>query len=67
MEEIFGDAGIEITKENRKNIDEAIHKIVAIDYKHCPDAWKRIKEIIKGNDEKKKMEFIRRIKEESGR
>jgi len=65
MEDIFRDAGIEITKENRKDIDEAIHKIVDIDYKNCPEAWKKIKDITKGDDENKKVEFIRRIKEEA--
>ena len=67
MEEIFRDAGIEVTKENKKDIDRAIHKIVDTDYKNCPDAWKKVKEIIRGNDEKKKAEFVRRIKEETGK
>jgi len=66
MEEIFDLAGIEITKENKKDIDRAMHTIVDVDYKNCPDAWKKVKEIIKGSDEGKKAELIRRIKEESG-
>lgn len=65
MEDIFRDAAIEVTKENRKDINEAIHKIVDIDYKNCPDAWRKIKEIIKSDDENKKAEFIHRIKEET--
>jgi hypothetical protein len=65
MEEIFTDAGVEVTKENKKDIDRAIHKIIETDYKNCPDAWKKVKEAIKGNDEKKKAEFIRRLKEET--
>jgi hypothetical protein len=67
MEEIFRDAGIEVTKENKKDIDRAIHKIVDTDYKNCPDAWKKVKEVIKGGDVKKKAEFVRRIKEETGK
>jgi len=66
MEDIFGLAGIDITKDNKKDIDRAIHKIVEIDYKNCSDAWKKIKEIIKGNDEDKKAELISRIREEAG-
>ncbi len=66
MEDIFSQAGIDITKDNKKDIDRAIHKIVEIDYKNCSDAWKKIKEIIKGNDETKKAELIKRIKEEAG-
>jgi hypothetical protein len=67
MEEIFRDAGIEVTKENKKDIDRAIHKIVDTDYKNCPDAWKKVKEAIKSNDEKKRAEFVSRIKEEAGK
>lgn len=66
MEEIFSQAGIEITKDNKKDIDRVIHNIVDIDYKNCPDAWKKVKEIIKGDDEKKKAELVRRIKDEAG-
>ena len=66
MKEIFSQAGIEITKDNKKDIDRAIHNIVDIDYKNCPDAWKKVKEIIKGDDEKKKAELVRRIKDEAG-
>ena len=66
MEDIFSQAGIDITKDNKKDIDRAIHKIVEIDYKNCSDAWKKIKEIIKGNDETKKAELIKRIREEAG-
>jgi len=31
-----------------------------------PDAWKKVKEIIKGQDQAKKEKFIRAIKEEIG-
>jgi hypothetical protein len=40
MKEIFDEAGIEITPKNRKQVDQAIHEIMAVDYKHCPQAWK---------------------------
>jgi len=66
MEDIFSQAGIDITKDNKKDIDRAIHKIVEIDYKNCSDAWKKIKEIIKGDDKDKKAELINRIREEAG-
>jgi hypothetical protein len=43
LNEIFEQAGITVTKENRKDIDRAIHKIVGIDYKNCPATWKEVK------------------------
>jgi hypothetical protein len=64
IDEIFSELNIEITKENKKDIDRALHKIVGVEYKNCPDAWKRIKEIIRGNDENKKKKFILYIEEE---
>jgi hypothetical protein len=43
LNEIFEQAGITVTKENRKDIDRAIHKIVGTDYKNCPATWKEVK------------------------
>ncbi|MHB1253206.1 MAG: hypothetical protein ACYCZ1_03480 [Candidatus Humimicrobiaceae bacterium] len=38
MQEIFEQTGIEDTKEIKKDMDSAIHKIVDIEYKSYPDA-----------------------------
>ncbi|OPY32410.1 MAG: hypothetical protein A4E32_00991 [Methanomassiliicoccales archaeon PtaU1.Bin124] len=43
MDDLLKEAGIELTKENRKAVDEAVHRIVEVEYKHCPDAWKAVK------------------------
>lgn len=64
MDEIFKELNIEITKENKKDIDRAIHKIVEVEYKNCSNTWKRVKEIIRGSDENKKKKFISYIKKE---
>ena len=64
MDEIFEELNIEITKENKKDIDKTLHKIVGAEYKNCSDAWKRVKEIIRGSDENKKKDFILQIKKE---
>ena len=64
MDEVFKELNLEITKENKKEIDKALHKIVGVEYKNCPDAWKRVKEIIRGNDENEKKDFILKIKKE---
>lgn len=64
MDEIFKELNLETTKENKKEIDKVLHKIVGVEYKNCPDAWKRVKEIIRGNDESQKKDFILKIKKE---
>jgi hypothetical protein len=43
LNEFFDQAGITVTKENREDIDRAIHKIVGVEYKNCPAAWKEVK------------------------
>jgi hypothetical protein len=43
LKELFAGTGIRVTPENKKRIDAAIHEIVRVKYKNCPDAWKKIK------------------------
>jgi len=61
LQEIFDSSGIEVTKDNRKKIDEAIHKLLKVKYKDCPKTWKEIKERIL-MDEKKKKVFADKLK-----
>jgi hypothetical protein len=44
MKEVFAKAGVEITKENRKEIDRIIHSIVRVEYKNCSATWRAVKE-----------------------
>ena len=43
LQEVFSKAGIEVTKENRKELDMIIHKIMRVEYKNCPATWKEVK------------------------
>ena len=43
LEEVFKKAGIEVTPQNRHEIDRIIHDIVGVDYKNCPAAWRQVK------------------------
>ena len=61
LQEIFDSAGIEITKDNRKKLDEAMRKLLKVKYKDCPKTWKEIKEKILV-DEKKKKDFANKLK-----
>ncbi len=36
LKDIFAEAGIEVTKANRKELDRAFHDIVGVVYKDCP-------------------------------
>jgi hypothetical protein len=61
LKDIFSEAGIEVNSSNRKRIDQAIHQILAVDYKECPVAWKGLKKEIL-IDEQRRQEFIQKLK-----
>ena len=63
MKEILEEAGVEVTKENKKDIDRVIHGLVDVEYKNCSPTWKAVKEQIK-IDDKTKNRFIKRLKQE---
>jgi len=50
LEEVFKKAGIEVTSQNRHEIDRTIHDIVGVDYKNCPAAWKQVKNRLAQNE-----------------
>ena len=57
LKDVIDEAGVKVTSSNRKQIDQAIHKIVGINYKDCPNTWKRLKQQII-IDERKRQDFI---------
>ena len=61
LQDVFKEAGVEVTGKNKKQIDQAIHKIVNVKYKNCTLAWRRVKERIK-KDEMERKAFINELK-----
>ncbi len=62
LKDIFNEAGIEVTSSNRKQIDQAIHRIVDTDYKDCPGTWKSLKQQIIP-DGQKRQDFIEKLRD----
>ncbi len=60
IKDILDEAGIAITPANRKQIDQAVHQAAGVAYKNCPVTWKKIKDDIKG-DEDKRQAFIEQL------
>lgn len=60
LKHILNEAGIEATPDNRKQIDRAIHDIVGVTYKDCPATWKKLKQEIAG-DEQKRQDFLKKL------
>lgn len=61
MSGILEEAGVTVTKANKKQVDQAIHQAVGVGYKDCPATWKRIKEEIRA-DEGKRQALISRLR-----
>lgn len=51
LEQIFQKAGITVTKENRRAVDEVIRGIVNVDDKGCPAVWTKVKKRIADDED----------------
>lgn len=51
MRAVFDKAGVEVTRENRKDIDMKIHSIVGVEYKDCSATWREVKRRIAKDEE----------------
>lgn len=60
IKDILNEAGINVTPDNKKQIDQAIHQLVGKAYKDCPTTWKGLKDII--NDDERRQQFLSRLK-----
>ena len=60
LKAIFERTGITITKQNRQDIDRAIHSIVGVEYKNCSVTWKEVKKRIVEDEEN----FVTMLKKE---
>jgi len=65
MKDILEEVNVEITPQNKKEIDEILHGLAGVEYKNCSPTWKKIKKMIKG-DETSKDEFVARLMKELG-
>jgi ribosomal protein L17 len=51
LQAVFEKAGIEVTKENKQELDKLIHKIVSVKYKDCPNTGREVKRRIAADEE----------------
>ena len=47
------EVGIEVTKENKKDIDKALHALVNVEYKNCSSTWKELKKMLESKEGRK--------------
>ena len=64
LQNVFKKAGIEVTSENKRELDQIIHHIVSVEYKNCPTTWKEVKKRIAEDEDnfavKLKEAWVRR-------
>ena len=51
LQDVFKKAGIEVTKENKREIDRVIYGIVGVEYKNCSATWKEVNKRIAEDEE----------------
>ncbi len=52
MKAIFTQLGVEVTPENKKEIDRKIHNMLGVTYKNCSETWSAIKSRMADDEEK---------------
>ncbi|MFA5375811.1 MAG: hypothetical protein WC455_08710 [Dehalococcoidia bacterium] len=61
LKDLLSEAGIDVTADNRKQIDRVMHEIVGTTYKDCPGTWKEVKKKL-ASSEAEKREFFKKLK-----
>lgn len=61
LKDVFEAAGIEVSSVNKKQIDRTIHDIIGVNYKDCPATWRKLKQEIL-SDEQKRRHFVARLR-----
>ena len=46
LKQIFAKTEIEVTPQNKRQLDEIIHNLVKTTYKNCPKTWQEVKKRI---------------------
>ena len=54
VKDVLDEAGIVVTPSNRKEVDQAFHQIVGVTHKDCPTTWKRLKEELAGDGQRRR-------------
>ncbi|MFW6150909.1 MAG: hypothetical protein ACOC6A_05180 [Chloroflexota bacterium] len=53
LKDVFQEAGIEVTPANKRQLDQAVHRMMGVHYKDCPQTWQKLKEELARNGQKR--------------
>lgn len=65
LKDVFAEAGVEITPQNKKQLDQAIHRFVEVTYKDCSPTWNKLKQKVLA-DEGKRRALVEMLRETAG-
>ena len=51
LRDFFEKAGVKVTDENKRQIDQIIHGIMRVEYKNCSATWKEVKKRMAEDEE----------------
>jgi len=51
LKDVFEKAGIEVTNENKRDLDRAIHAHMGVEYKDCSSTWRAVKASLAEDEE----------------
>jgi len=51
LKDVFDKAGIEVTNENKRDLDRAIHAHMGVEYKDCSSTWRAVKASLAEDEE----------------
>ena len=51
LKDVFKNAGVEVTRENKRELDRIIHGFVGVEYKNCSSTWREVKKRIAEDEE----------------
>lgn len=63
LKKILSEVGVEVTRENRRKIDQAVRRMVGAEDQTCPVAWRAVREAIARDREG----FVSALREEARR
>ncbi len=61
LSDVLKEAGREVTKENKRTIDKALHSIAGVEYKNCSSTWRELKKMLQNEGGRK--EIVQKLRE----
>lgn len=56
LNDVFDEAGIRVTPDNKQALDQAIHTFVQVGFKSCmPDCWSKVKVVLQNPFQRAKL------------